>query len=211
MLKLYDFFRSSACFRVRITLALKKLSYDTITVHLVNQEQRRPGYLNLNPQGLVPMLESGDHHITQSMAIIEYLEEMYPTPPILPKHPYERALARAFAFSITADIHPLVTSRAVNHLKTAYAFTENQALEWMKHWIHLGLEALEKQIRMQALAGDFCYGNQPTIADVCLIPQLYHARRFACDLTDYPQLRRIEENCQKHSAFMQAWPLESVT
>ncbi len=213
MLKLYDFFRSSACFRVRIALALKKLPYETITVHLNHPsgEQHQPRYLNINPQGLVPTLESGDHHITQSIAIIEYLEEMHPTPALLPKHPYEKALVRAFALTITSDIHPLASGRALSYLKTTCQLDENEALTWMKHWVHLGLDALEKQIRMQALAGEFCYGDQPTLADVCLIPQLYHARRFACDLTDYPQLTRIEANCQKHTAFMQAWPLESIT
>lgn len=212
MLKLYDYFRSSASFRVRIALALKKISYETIPVHLLNQggEQRLPRYLNVNPQGLVPTLEAGEHLITQSLAIIEYLDEMHPTPALLPKHPYERALVRAFALSIAADIHPLNNLRVLNYLKSTFAMDDEQKLSWIQHWCHEGLQALEKQVKMQALARDFCYGDQPTLADICLVPQLYNARRFSCDLTAYPLLVKIDQHCQNHPAFKQAWPLETI-
>lgn len=195
---------------MRIALTLKKLPYEAIPVQL-NGEQHQPGYLNINPQGLIPTLETGDHHISQSLAIIEYLEEMHPTPALLPRHPYERALARAFALTIASDVHPLTSLRVTTELKQHYHLDDNQTLAWVRHWIQSGLQSLEKQIRMQALAGDFCYGNQPSIADVCLIPQLYHARRFSCDLEGLTQLTRIESHCQKHPAFMQAWPLENIT
>lgn len=209
-MKLYDYFRSSASFRVRIALSLKKVPYEAIPVQL-NGEQHHPGYLNINPQGMVPTLETGDHHLTQSLAIIEYLEEMHPAPSLLPRHPREKALARAFAHTIASDIQPLTSLRVTDLLKNDYQFNENQILAWTSRWIQAGLESLEKQIRMQALAGDFCYGNQPSIADICLIPQLYHARRFNCQLQGLTQLTRIESNCQKHPAFMQAWPLENIT
>lgn len=212
MLTLYDYYKSSACFRVRIALALKKIPFHLFAVQLnrIQGEQHQPKYLNINPQGLVPALEAGDHIITQSLAIIEYLEEMHPTPALLPRHPYDRALARAFAQAVAADIHPLTGMRVTTYLETKFNADENQTLAWIQHWITTGLEALEKQIRMQALARDFCYGDNPGLADICLVPQLYAARRFACDLTQYPQLTRIESNCQRHPAFMQAWPLETV-
>ncbi len=212
MIKLYDYFRSSAAFRVRIALALKKIHYDVIPIHLLNNggEQNQARYRNINPQGLVPTLEAGEHTITQSIAIIDYLDDIHPIPALYPKHPYERALARAFALTIAADIHPINNLRVLNYLKNNLNITDEQKLSWIQHWIHEGLQALEKQIRLQGLAQDFCYGENPGIADICLVPQLYNARRFECDLSNYPQLTRIEANCQNHFAFKQAWPLETI-
>lgn len=212
MLKLYDYFRSSASFRVRIALNLKKIHYEAVPIHLANQggEQHSPRYLNLNPQGLVPTLEAGEHTLTQSLAIIEYLDETYPVPPLLPKPPYERALTRAFALSIVADIHPLNNLRVLKYLTGTLNITEEQKSAWYQHWITEGFQALEKQLKMNSLAGEFCFGAHPTLADICLVPQMYNARRFSCDLSAYPSLVRIDKNCQKHPAFMNAWPLETI-
>jgi len=212
MLTLYDYFRSSACFRVRIALNLKRLDYHAIPVHLVNNggEQFTEKYLKINPQCLVPALQDGDSIITQSLAIIEYLDETYPAPALLPVNSLHKALVRSFALSIAADIHPLNNLRVLKYLTSELTVSEEKKNQWYQHWISLGLTALETQIRSNNMAGDFCFGDTPTLADICLVPQLFNARRFSCDLSSYPELIRIDANCQQLDAFTRAWPIEAV-
>lgn len=213
MLKLYDYFRSSACYRVRIALNIKGLDHELIPVHLVNQsgEQFSENYQRINPQSLVPSLQENGEIITQSLAIIEYLNETHPTPPLLPKHPYERALVRSFALAIAADIHPLNNLRVLKYLTGELHLSEEKKLTWYHHWLSKGLQALEKKIISHNLSGHYCFGDIPTLADICLIPQMYNARRFECDLTPYPTLVKIDEYCRKQPAFIKAQPLETVS
>lgn len=212
MLTLYDYFRSSASFRVRIALNLKGLDYQIIPIHLVNNggEQFLENYQKINPQSLVPSLQDGDMILTQSLAIIEYLNETHPSPSLLPKSPYEKALVRSFALSIAAEMHPLNNLRVLKYLTDDLKISEEQKNQWYHHWIAKGLSALENRLITHNLTGHFCFYNQPTLADICLVPQMYNARRFNCDLSLYPTIVRIDANCQKHPAFMQAWPMESV-
>jgi maleylpyruvate isomerase len=211
MIKLYNYYRSSASFRVRIALNLKKLPYEFIPIHLLNSggEQFSIDYLTVNPQGLVPTLEDGDKNINQSLAIIEYLDETHPNPPLLPNDPFHKALARSFALEIAADIHPLNNLRVLTFLTHELGISEEKKTQWYQHWIHQGLAALEKRVVTTKMSGDFCLGNSITIADICLVPQLYNARRFSCDLSAYPTLVSIDERCQNHPAFIEAWPQES--
>lgn len=213
MLKLYDYYRSSACFRVRIALNLKGLAYETLPIHLANNggEQFSATYQAINAQNLVPSLQDGNRLLTQSLAIIEYLNDLHPTPALLPTHPYEKALVRAFALSIAADVHPLNNLRVLKYLTTQLGLSEEKKNEWYQHWIAKGLNALEQQLIRQKQNGDFCFGNEPTLADVCLVPQLFNARRFQCDLTAYPTLVRIDANCQTLAAITAAWPTEATT
>jgi maleylpyruvate isomerase len=213
MLKLYDYLRSSASFRVRIALNLKKVDFQAVPVHLVNNggEQFSEEYSKINPHHLVPLLQDHDIRITQSLAIIEYLDEVYPEPPLLPTNPVDKALVRAMALSIAADIHPLNNLRVLTYLKNEFNISDQQKQQWYQHWITKGFTALEKQLSSSQTTGEFCYGDQPTIADLCLVPQMYNAKRFSCDLSAYPTLGRIDENCRKHSAFIKAWPEETVT
>lgn len=213
MLKLYDYFRSSASFRVRIALNLKGLDYQALPVHLVNNggEQFSESYQQINPQCLVPALQDGNIILTQSLAIIEYLEETHPSPSLLATSPFENALIRSFALTIAADMHPLNNLRVLKYLSSEFKISEEQKTRWYHHWMEKGLTALEKQLNIHQSAGHFCFGDSPTLADVCLIPQMYNARRFACDLHLYPTLVRIDENCQKHKAFISARPAEATT
>lgn len=212
MLALYDYFRSSACFRVRIALNLKKLDYKVIPIHLVNNngEQFSAEYTRVNPQNLVPSLQDEDHVITQSIAIIEYLDEKYPSHSLLPKDVYQKALVRSFALSIAADIHPLNNLRVLTYLTKVIGISNEQKTLWYQHWIALGLSALEKKLVSYNTTSDFCFGQQPTLADICLIPQIYNAKRFECDLTEYPTLTRIYNQCLTLEAFKQAWPIEAT-
>ncbi len=212
MLKLYDYFRSSASYRVRIALNLKKLDYDIIPIHLLNDggQQFSQSYQAINPHSLVPSLDDNGHIITQSLAIIEYLDERFPDTPLLPVDLLQRARVRAFALSIAADIHPLNNLRVTKYLASEFDISEEQKIKWFHHWMQTGLTALEKQLTTQSASGDFCFGNTPTLADICLIPQMFNAKRFNCDLSSCPNLRRIDENCQKLIAFSHARPLETV-
>jgi len=210
MLTLYDYYRSSACYRVRIALQLKGLDYQTKTVHLINNEGEQFGddYKKINPHCLVPTLLHDVHTLNQSLAIIEYLNELHPAPPFLPIDPLKKAQVRAFALSLASDIHPLNNLRVTKYLTQKLQISEIQKKEWYQHWLSLGLSALEKQLAALNTAKDFCFGNQPTLADICLVPQMYNARRFSCDTSLYPLLKAIDENCRQHEAFIAAEPKE---
>jgi maleylpyruvate isomerase len=207
-MKLYTFFRSSASFRVRIALNLKGLSYEQVPIHLRRGggEQFTAGYKQINPQSLLPTLESEDRYLTQSLAIIEYLEEQYPTPPLLPKNAADRALVRSMALVIACEVHPIQNLRVLNYVKKEYNQTDEQVNRWALHWIDLGLASLEQMIGAQTARGNFCFGDTPTLADICLVPQLGNARRFGCDLSRYPDILSIEKVCIAIPAFADAAP-----
>jgi maleylacetoacetate isomerase len=207
-MKLYTFFRSSASYRVRIALNLKGLAYEQTPIHLRRGggEQFSERYKEVNPQALVPTLEDGGRILTQSLAIIEYLEEKYPQPPLLPSDPYDKALVRSMALVIACEVHPIQNLRVLNHIKKEYDQTDDQVNRWAQHWIDLGLSALEQLIVEQPRRGKFCFGDTPTLADICLVPQLGNARRYGCDLAQYPTIVSIEKNCVTIPAFANAAP-----
>ncbi|MHB1948708.1 MAG: maleylacetoacetate isomerase [Gammaproteobacteria bacterium] len=211
MLQLYNYFRSSASFRVRIALNLKGLEYKEIPVHLLNNggEHLAVDYQAINPQGLVPTLQDNSKTITQSLAIIEYLDELHPEPPLMPKDPYQKALVRAFALAIAADMHPLNNLRVLKFLNKDLNLSEEQKVQWYQHWIATGFSALEKSLTSSPHTTDFCFGQTPTIADICLVPQMYNARRFNCDISAYPTLVKIDAHCQTQPAFIKAQPQET--
>jgi maleylpyruvate isomerase len=213
MLKLYDYFRSSAAFRVRIAMNIKQLKYELIPVHLINHggEQYSEQYQKINPQSLVPSLQDGDRIVTQSLAIIDYLEDVQPTPSLFPSDFYEKALVKSFALAIVADLHPVNNLRVLKYLTNELQVSEDQKNQWYQHWIQLGLAALEKKLEARDSTDTFCFGNKATLADICLVPQMYNARRFNCDLKPYPTLINIDAHCQTLPAFRQAWPMEAVT
>jgi maleylacetoacetate isomerase len=207
-LKLYSYFRSSAAYRVRIALNLKGLAYETVPVHLTRGggEQLAPGYRKLNPQALVPALQDGGRLFTQSLAIIEYLDEVHPQTPLLPKDPTARARVRALALAIACDLHPLNNLRVLNYLAGPMGFGDDAKRTWYHHWIAEGLGALEASLASDRETGRFCHGDAPGLADCCLVPQLANAYRFKCDVSPYPTLLRIEKNCQALEAFRRAAP-----
>ena len=206
-MKLYDYFRSSAAYRVRIALNLKGVAPERASVHLRRGAQRAEDYLTMNPQGLVPALvtDSGDV-LTQSLAIIEWLEESYPQPPLLPRDAPGRARVRALSLAIACDIHPLNNLRVLNYLTGTLGVTDAQKDGWYRYWCDVGLEALETQLAREASTGPFCHGDTPTMADICLVPQLANARRLDLDLTPYPTLLAIETACAALPAFAAAAP-----
>ena len=201
---LYDYFRSSASYRVRIALNLKGLAYDSVPVSLLDNAQRAPEYLSKNPQGLVPALLDGEQLLTQSLAICEYLEETYPQPVLLPNDAIGRARVRALALSIACDIHPLNNLRVLRRLEAQFAADQAGKDAWYQHWIQSGFEAFEQQI--QSTHGQYCFGDTVTLADLALVPQVYNARRFNCDLSAYPTMLAIEQRCLALDAFARATP-----
>jgi maleylacetoacetate isomerase len=205
-MKLYGYWRSSAAYRVRIALNLKQLSFDNVPVHLVKDggEQHSSAYKALNPAELVPTFTDGDVSLNQSLAIIEYLDEMYPEPALLPENAADKARVRALALDIACDIHPLNNLRVLQYLTGPLALNDSQKLEWITHWLHGGFSALEQ--RLLKSAGQFCLGDAVTLADLCLVPQVYNAQRFALDMTAYPVISRIHHNCQQLAAFALAAP-----
>lgn len=207
-MKLYTYFRSSAAFRVRIALNVKGVAYESISKDLRNQagEQRRSDYLALNPQGLVPALEDEGRVLGQSIAIIEYLEEKFPSPPLLPAAPAERAQVRAMALGIACDMHPLNNLRVLNYLRDELEQSEEGVNRWYAHWIAAGFRGLEELARRSTADGKFCFGGSVTLADVCLVPQMYNARRFKCDVTPYPTLVSISAHLEQLPAFDAARP-----
>lgn len=207
-IKLYDYVRSTAAYRVRIALNLKQLAYQSIPVSLLDGEQRSAEYLSLNPTGLVPSLEIGEGVITQSLAIIEYLEEQYPEPALLPTDPMQRAECRALALDIACDIHPLNNLRVLKHLTSTLGHSEQEKLAWYHHWLKQGFAAIESKLAQSDFP--FCCGTEPTMADVCLVPQLFNARRFELDLTPYPRMVEVEQNCLALAAFANASPDKSA-
>jgi maleylacetoacetate isomerase/maleylpyruvate isomerase len=202
-MELYNYFRSSASYRVRIALALKGLAYDYRAIHLVKNEQLSPAYAELAPARLVPLLKDGDRLLTQSLAIIEYLDETHPEPPLLPGDAFARARVRALALDIACEIHPLNNLRVLQHLKRL-GQTQEQVDTWYRHWIADGLAKLEAEL--QGKAGKFCQGDSPTMADCCLVPQIFNAKRFNSDLAPYPTTMRIFDACMKLDAFDRAQP-----
>jgi maleylpyruvate isomerase len=207
-MKLYTFFRSSASYRVRIALNIKGLDYQQLPIHLRRGggEQWTSAYKAINPQGLVPTLEDGGRSFPQSLAIIEYLEELYPEPPLLPGDPAGRATVRGMALTIACEIHPLQNLRVLNYLRNELKHEETDINYWARHWITLGLLALEQMVTEIPKRGKFCFGDAPSMADVVLIPQLYNAQRFSCDLSECPNLVQIEANCGALPAFAKAAP-----
>ena len=208
-LTLYSYWRSSAAYRVRIGLNLKDLAYEIRPVHLVREGgmQHGDGYRLLNPQQLVPVLAHGDRILTQSLAILEYLDETWrATPPLLPGSPLERARVRALAMLVACDVHPLNNLRVLQYLKREAGFEQPGIDAWARHWMHEGLSAMEAMLASSPDTGTFCHGNMPGLADCCLVPQLYNARRFSLDLAPYPTLVRIESDCLMLPAFDVARP-----
>ena len=201
---LYDYWRSSAAYRVRIALNLKGVDYEQRQVDLREDEQKSAEYRSINPQGLVPMLEIDGHRLTQSLAIINYLDLRYPNQPLIPASAADRAHVVALALTIACDIHPLNNLRVLKYLKSELGHSQDEADAWYRHWIAEGLPALEALAAPKA--GKFLFGDGPTGADVCLIPQLYNARRFDVPLDAYPTLLRAEENANKLEAFAAAHP-----
>ena len=205
---LYSYWRSSAAYRVRIALHLKGIGHDVRPVHLVRGggEQNSPEYLAINPQGLVPVLADEGLVVNQSMAIIEYLEEKWPEPPLLPPDTAARARVRSLALMVACDIHPLNNSRVQNYLRRDLGVSEAAGLGWYRHWVAAGFEAIETRLAREPETGRFCHGERPGLADVCLVPQVYNAERFECDLSPYPQIRRINAACLELDAFRRAMP-----
>ncbi len=208
MIQLYTFFRSSAAYRVRIALNLKGLPYDAVPVHLLRGggEQHAPGYTQLNPTQLIPTLVDGSLTLGQSLAILEYLEEAYPTPALLPDDAGGRARVRAVSMSIACDIHPLNNLRVLQYLERELKVDEAAKSRWYQHWIILGFSALETMLRSSDATGAFCHGEAPSMADCCLVPQVANARRFEIALDDFPTICRIDANCAELPAFRQALP-----
>ncbi|TVQ39773.1 MAG: maleylacetoacetate isomerase [Wenzhouxiangella sp.] len=203
---LYSYWRSSASYRVRMALNLKGLDYLIRPVHLVKDggQQLAPEYLALNPQGLVPALVDGDTVITQSLAMLEYLEERHPAPALLPADPAGRARVRAIAGAIACEIHPLNNLRVLKYLVGELGASEERKLAWYRHWTESGLSAVEKMLGQGT--GAFCQGDEPGIADCCLLPQVYNARRFNCDLSGFTEVLRISENLEALDSVRQAAP-----
>jgi len=201
---LYDYFRSSASYRVRIALNLKGIDYEQRPINLANGQQKADDYRALNPQGLVPMLEIDGHRLTQSLSIIVYLDQMYHDPPLMPADPADGAHVRALALAVACDIHPLNNLRVLKYLRGPLGVSEEAKDEWYRHWVAEGLAALEEVARPRA--GAFLFGDSPTIADICLVPQLYNARRFSVPVNDYPTLCRADETASAHAAFAAAHP-----
>ena len=205
-MKLYGYFRSSAAFRVRIALNLKGLTYDTAPIHLRRNEQNQPDYRSVNPQGLVPALENGGLTLIQSMAILEYLDEIHPEPPFLPKQPADRARVRALADIVACDIHPVNNLRVLRYLMRELGHDEAAIAQWYNHWIAAGFEALEPLLAHDARTGKFCHGDSPGLADIALVPQVVNAERYRLDLAQFPTLVRIYENCVRLEPFTAAHP-----
>ncbi|PWT70552.1 MAG: maleylacetoacetate isomerase [Proteobacteria bacterium] len=206
MIKLYGYWRSSAAYRVRIALNLKGLPYETVSINLAKGEHGHGDYAQINPQGLVPVLEVDGDRLFQSLAIIEYLEEKHPEPTLLPRDAGGRARVRSLALIVACEIHPLNNPRVLNYLTGTFAISDEQRLTWYHHWIKTGFSALEKRLATETGAGSFCHGDSPTMADIALVPQVANAVRFNVNLSTYPNIRRINDACQKLEAFQKAAP-----
>jgi maleylacetoacetate isomerase/maleylpyruvate isomerase len=199
-MELFNYFRSSASWRVRIALALKQLHYDYRSVHLVRNEQFNESYAAVSASRLVPLLRDGEHVLTQSLAIVEYLDETHPEPPLLPKDAAGRARVRALAYDIACEIHPLNNLRVLRYLTRDLKLSEDDKNRWYRHWVETGLEAVERQLA-DVRTGRFCHGDAPTLADLTLVPQIFNARRLECRLDHVPTVMRIHEACMALPAF----------
>jgi maleylacetoacetate isomerase/maleylpyruvate isomerase len=205
-MKLYNYFRSSASFRVRIALALKGLPYDYVAVHLAKGEHRQPGFADVSADQLVPLLELDDGtRLSQSMAIIEYLDEVQPEPALLPRDALGRARVRALAQSIACEIHPINNLRVLKYLTKELQVDEEAKNTWYRHWVRSGLEAFERQLQ-QRPAGLFCHGDTPSLADCCLVPQIFNGQRFNTPLDGLPRTMAVFDACMALPAFQQAQP-----
>ena len=208
MLELHDYWRSSASYRVRIALEWKRIPYQRVPVHLLRDggQQHAPAYRKLNPQALVPTLVDGDVVIPQSLAILEYLEELQSEPALLPRDAAGRARVRSLALAIACETHPLQNTRVVNHLAAKFGANDEVKAAWNRHFIEVGLLPVEERIAREPASGRFCHGDAPTFADCCLVPQLYNAVRWQCDLSGMPALLRVRDHCLALEAFQRAMP-----
>ena len=205
---LYGYFRSSAAYRVRIALNLKNLEYEAVPVHLVKDggQHLNEDYRRINPAGAVPALADRDLTLSQSLAIIEYLDEAYPYPPLLPADPAARARVRAIALDIACEIHPINNLRVLKYLTGQLGLSEEQKTAWYRHWVEVGLAAVEARVAGNPATGRFCHGEYPTLADCCLVPQVFNARRFGCRLDHVPTVVRIDAECRTLPPFVAAAP-----
>ena len=208
MMKLHNYFRSSASFRVRIALHLKGLDFDYVPVHLVRGEHRAEPFAQRSADRLVPLLEDDGAHFSQSMAIIEYLDELHPPPPLLPADPAGRAHVRALAQSIACEIHPLNNLRVLKYLVKELKLDEEAKNRWYRHWVREGLEAFERQLARSPAGSVYCWGATPTLADCCLVPQIFNGQRFDCDFSGLPRTMAAFEACMKLDAFQRAQPAQ---
>ena len=209
-MKLYSYWRSSAAYRVRIALNLKSIPYEILPVHLLNNggEQKSDIYSELNPNHLVPTLIDGDLVLSQSLAILQYIDEKYPATPLLPKSISDRALVQSLALDLACEVHPLNNLRVQQYLTAEMNITDDKKSQWVHYWINIGFEALEK--RLQKTAGDFCFKNEITLADICLIPQVYNANRIGLNMSKYPTISAITERCNSYTSFIDAMPNNQI-
>ncbi|MGB0360802.1 MAG: maleylacetoacetate isomerase [Endozoicomonas sp.] len=201
-LTLYSYYRSSAAYRVRIALNLKGIDFDQSIINLKKGDQHSSYYQNINPQGLVPSLETDQGLLTQSLAMLEWLEDTYPKPTILPGTPWQKAKLRSLAYQICCDIHPLNNLRALKYLQDEFDISDNAKSKWYQYWLVTGFKALESELNEQP----FCYSDQPSIADICLIPQVFNALRFNTDMSSFPKISRIYHHCNTIAEFKAAAP-----
>jgi maleylpyruvate isomerase len=205
-MKLYTYFRSSASYRVRIALALKGIDRTAEYINLPKGEHQTDQYRAVNAQGLLPAIDDGGRVLVQSLAIIEYLEERHPKPPLLPAEPLDRAYVRATSHFIACEMHPLNNLRTLKHLRRTYALDEEGINTWYRHWVAEGFSMLESYLVHERRFGKFCYRDAPTMADCCLVPQVFNAQRYNCDLKPYPTIVRLFEECMKLDAFASTQP-----
>ena len=206
-MKIFGYFRSSAAFRLRIAMNFKGLSYDYNLVNLQSGDHLSDDFKRINPQGRVPAIDIEGNILTQSLAIIEYLDEVYPAPPLLPSDPIGKAKVRGIAGLIACDIHPLNNLAVLNYLRDQLTAEEEARLAWYRHWVKEGFDGLELILGANVETGQFCFGDTPTVADICLVPQVVNAKRFNCNLASYPTILRIFEECMSLSQFADADPM----
>jgi maleylacetoacetate isomerase len=209
-MKLYTYFRSSASYRVRIALAYKGLAHDAAYVSLPKKEHQLGGFRAVNPQALLPALEDGGRVLIQSLAIMEYLDETHPEPPLLPKAPLDRAYVRAVSQIVACELHPLNNLRTLRYVKHSYKLDDDGVNTWYRYWIADGFAMLEGYLAREGRTGRYCYGDMVTIADCCLVPQVFNAQRYNCELAPYPTLMRIFDACMQLDAFAATQPMKQA-